>query len=282
MFLKLKEHWFLVLLLVVACILIIKNFFMPNFNYKKAIKLTELGQYAEAFEIFASLGDYKDSLKQVEAIKNSHSVDLLKIISTGNIVSFGSYEQDNNISNGPEDIEWIVLTRDGDRALLISKHALYCIKDVKEEYPWETSDLRVWLNKIFLNDAFNVTEQLCIPTVKITMEKNTEYHFSIYGHSDPELGNNTYDKIFCLSISEVKQYFIFNPDAECKPTAYAIAQGCSTNEDNGNCIWWLRTYGSYHPKAATVKYNGGIDYGGHNNYTGIGIRPALWVELGSH
>ena len=39
-------------------------------------------------------------------------------------VLFGSYEQDGDAANGKEPIEWLVLDRDGDKALLLSKYAL--------------------------------------------------------------------------------------------------------------------------------------------------------------
>ena len=39
-------------------------------------------------------------------------------------VLFGSYEQDGDAANGKEPIEWLVLARDGDKALLLSKYAL--------------------------------------------------------------------------------------------------------------------------------------------------------------
>ncbi len=257
---------------------------MPDFNYRKAMSLAEVGQYADAFKLFDSLGEYKDSLKQAEKIKEYHSADLLKLISTGNIVSFGVYEQDNDISNGPEDIEWLVLTREENRILLISRYALDCIKAVNREYPWEQSDLRAWLNSTFLNEAFSVSEQSKIPSTRLIMDKNTEYDYTfnrtIYGRKDPELGSNTDDKVFLLSISEKKRYFSFDADAKCKPTAYAKARECSVDSDNSNCNWWLRTFGTDYPKAATVNTDGSINYDGHSNYETIGIRPALWVVIG--
>ena len=278
-----KDHWLLMLIIIAVPILIIKFFFMPSFNYKKAVALVEAGQYADAFKIFDGLGNYKDSFNQAEAIKASHSKELLKLISTGNIVSFGTYEQDNNVSNGPEAIEWLVLTRNGRRILLISKYILDCVEGIDREYPWENCDLRTWLNNKFLNEAFSVSEQLSIPSVQLIMDKNPEYDYtferSIWGRKDPEIGSNTYDKVFILSISEFKQYFMFDSDAECKPTAYAASRKCSVDSDNGNCSWWLRTFSTSSSKASTVKSNGSINYDGHSSYDGIGIRPALWVEI---
>ena len=44
----------------------------------------------------------------------------------GSVVTFGRYEQDNDLSNGPEPIEWTVLdVRDG-KSLLISRFGLEC------------------------------------------------------------------------------------------------------------------------------------------------------------
>lgn len=43
-------------------------------------------------------------------------------------VTFGRYEQDNNLGNGPEPIEWIVLDSNNGEVLLLSKYGL----DVKK------------------------------------------------------------------------------------------------------------------------------------------------------
>ena len=45
-------------------------------------------------------------------------------VSVGSIIKFGFYEQDNNSSNGKEEIEWKVLAVDGNKALVISQYAL--------------------------------------------------------------------------------------------------------------------------------------------------------------
>lgn len=42
----------------------------------------------------------------------------------GNIVTFGCYEQDNNLSNDAEAIEWIVLDVQDKKCLLLSKYGL--------------------------------------------------------------------------------------------------------------------------------------------------------------
>ena len=278
---KIKARWFLIVIFIVALIFTFKVFFAPNLNYKKALKLAEAGQYAEAFEIFDSLGDYKDSLKQAETIKIFHSADLLKLISTGNIVSFGTYEQDNNISNGPEDIEWLVLKRESNRILVVSRYILDCnLKDtqyddvwMRNAYTWEQNRFRSWLNDIFLKTAFNSSERSSIPTVKVITEE------------DGKNSTGTHDKVFFLSTSEVNQYFIFDTDLECKPTEYAKARGCLPNEyhKTENCTWWLRSHArGSNDSFITINDNGSINEGGAwMTSNSIGIRPALWINLDS-
>ena len=56
--------------------------------------------------------------------KGSVSSDDFKIV--GSTVTFGSYEQDNDTSNGKEPLEWIVLSYQDGKSLLISKYGLDC------------------------------------------------------------------------------------------------------------------------------------------------------------
>ena len=50
----------------------------------------------------------------------------------GDCVIFGHYEQDNNTSNGKEDIEWLVLEKEADRMLVISRYVLDAMPYKKE------------------------------------------------------------------------------------------------------------------------------------------------------
>ena len=74
----------------------------------------------------------------------------------GSIVTFGHYEQDGNLDNGQEKIEWIVLDVQKERCLLLSR---YCL-DTKSYHSkgknitWKDCTLRKWLNHDFLNTAF--------------------------------------------------------------------------------------------------------------------------------
>ena len=58
------------------------------------------------------------TLKSGEMLQSSE-------ISVADKLYFGTYEQDDNINNGEEPIEWTVLSVEGGRALLISKYILH-------------------------------------------------------------------------------------------------------------------------------------------------------------
>ena len=92
------------LLLVIYKIgLNINNYFAEKKMYREAVSYINCGKVDKAREMFFRLGDYKESQSYVE--------DLLKNLEKGDSFLFGKYEQDGNIENGPEPIEWIVLGR---------------------------------------------------------------------------------------------------------------------------------------------------------------------------
>ena len=196
------------------------------------------------------------------------------LVEEGKYITFGSYEQDNNTSNGKENIEWLVLKVDGDKALVISKYALDC-----QQYntsftavTWETCSLRKWLNGTFISAAFSSEEQTSIISSTVTADKNPSYSTSP--------GNNTTDKVFLLSITEVNKYFSSDSARQCQGTAYCYAQGAY--KAAGNCWWWLRSPGGNSDLAADVHYDGSVYDYGYDVYSSFdAVRPALWINLGS-
>ena len=188
-------------------------------NYLTAIAELEGGQYTEAYNMFITMKGYKDVDTLLATDDNLIAAAAARdaAYQPGKYVTFGSYEQDNNTANGKEDIEWLVLARDGDKALLISKYALDCqqYNTSYTDVTWESCSLRTWLNGTFLNAAFSSDEAAMIATTTVTADKNPEYSTSA--------GNNTQDQVFLLSITEVEKYFSSDNDRKCVPTAYAIA-----------------------------------------------------------
>ena len=214
----------------------------------------------------------------------------------GDIVTFGRYEQDNNMENGPEEIEWIVLDVQGNKALLLSKYGL----DAKQynriyaSMTWEKCSLRSWLNDEFFKTAFSVFERSVILLTDVDNSRDQGYS----GWADKvNGGNNTQDWIFLLSYAEAKKYFNVtienkeNMEARCAPTAYAIENGALINREwitaDGELAgrWWLRSPGRHQYRAAHVLGSGALNSthvtADYKQYGGGVARPALWVNLDS-
>lgn len=265
-----------VIAVVIAAVILFFTVIQPNIRYNEAKALYEAGQYEVAIAAFKALDGYKDSAAQIKEIKQKYYNQLLSNASVGSTVFFGSYEQDNDTANGKEDIEWIVLAKEGNKVLVISKYALDCQKynSTKTDVTWETCSLRKWLNGTFLSAAFSSAEQNSIISSTVTADKNPKYRASP--------GNNTTDKVFLLSITEVNKYFSSDSARQCQGTAYCYAQS-AFKANNGNCWWWLRSPGFDSCNAAGVDLDGSVfNYGYLVNRDTGAVRPALWINLGGN
>ena len=264
---------------VIAFIIVLNTVIIPNGKYNDAIALMDAGKYSEAISAFEALDGYKDSVNKIEEcnvnIYGEEVWNKVKSVNVGDVYKFGSYEQDNNKSNGQEDIEWLVLEKDGTKILVVSKYALDC-KPYNTSYTdvtWETCTLRKWLNNDFLGSAFSANEKAMIPTVTVSADKNPDYN------TNP--GNAMQDQVFLLSITEANKYFSSDSARQCKPTDYAVANG-AWESDSGNCWWWLRSPGNNQGIAAYVYDDGDVyELGYFVNNDNDAVRPALWIDLNS-
>ena len=220
---------------------------------------------------------------------------LSKSIKVGDTVYFGRYEQDGNDDNGKEKIEWQVLEKKGNKALLISKKFLDLKPYNKEcvDITWEKSTIRKWLNKIFINAAFNGKDKKKISITTVENKDNEEY--------GTRGGNTTKDKAFLLSIDEAYKYYKTDKEREANITEYALGElkriglekGWWESEQEINARWekhqsrygwtfgyWLRSPGGHQDYAADVSDVGRVYESGYFvDFDNHGVRPALWVNL---
>lgn len=193
-------------------------------------------------------------------------------------IFFGHYEQDNNIENGAEPIEWIVLTVEENRALIVSQYALDCklYHSAKVDTAWEESEIRSWLNSTFLVDAFETEEQAAILS-HVVSNQNTEGN-SAWGTSS---GKDTDDRIFLLSYKEASSYFSTKDNLKLTGTEFARERGAKylgiTSLGIAETDWWLRSPGKKQSDASYVDIRGSI--GSQQVTNKVGIRPALWIDL---
>lgn len=236
-------------------------------KYNNAIVLLAEGKIINAYENLVALEGYKDSAGKASSIYDKYKIEKLKVAEVGDYVVFGAYEQDNNTSNGKEDVEWLVLKAKDGKILVTSKYALDCKPYNPREYnqSWEVCGLRMWLNNDFINAAFSSDEMSVIPTVAVREDT-----------SPTHVGKVTQDRVFLLSVAEANLYLRSNISKQCKPTDYAVANGAYVYRNNGNCCWWLREN-----RGMGFAYVQGEGYIAENdsalNY--ISVRPALWIDL---
>ena len=228
----------------------------------------------------------------------------------GDMITFGSYEQDNDLTNGKEPITWRVLDYNSQKriALVLSEKALDTRafnEDNSSGCTYDRSTIRSWMNGYdkaqndlkknfttnnFIDTAFTPEEQdriaktLVVPDKNPKADENPEYNYVT--------GYMTEDKIFLLSITEVNKYLTTSSDKQADTTRYAVKKGArvvasvSHNDtENGSCndphcwaLWWLRTNGQY-TTYKTYVYNSTISVNG--NFLAIShmsVRPALWVK----
>lgn len=217
-------------------------------KYDCAMELINLEDYKAAYRLLNGL-KYKDSVIQLEAIKPI----LLSRAEVGDYVLFGSYEQDNKASNGKENIEWLVLDKEEDSMLVISRYALDFQEydTVPKKGGFISGDyVYSWMNHTFKSNAFNPEEEKLIK-----------------------------GGINLLHVGNINKYFASDRERMCKGTAYCYAQGAKKGVA-GNCWWWLHSYGKEDNFAAYVRDDGTVaEYRYYVHVYGDAVRPAMEIML---
>ena len=200
----------------------------------------------------------------------------------GELIEFGPYM-------------WRVLDVQGSQALLLTDGLVGggWYHDALVDVTWEISAIRRWLNGEFL-DRFSQQDQA---RIAVTYVVNLDNQW--FGGNG---GNNTYDRVFLLSIEEVVRYFGDSGQLSNRPEGagawiddqynYArmvaspdgrLAENFVERGYQVSSQWWLRSPGYSNIGAATVDNEGTLRLGGIMVFfDGLprGFRPALWIELG--
>lgn len=263
-------------LLIVVLVLLVVNF-QRGQRYAQALRLAEAGDAASAYDIFASLGSYADSAERAAGLVQKDPALPYRKAAKGDVIAFGSFEQDGDTTNGAEPIRWIVLERFDDRLLVLSADVL----DGRQynhvpfqEVTWADSDLRAWMNDDFLTAAFGPAQQGIIATVC-----NSNEDQSVTG---AEGGADTQDRVFALSETESVIYLSSSAnraDIGAAPASAFAASGALTVSEDGTADWWLRSPGTYGFAAQFVDAEGKPSVSGANVDVLYGVRPALWIDV---
>ena len=179
-----------------------------------------------------------------DSLSAGYAPEVLYSVTEGDYVTFGRFEQDGDEWNGPEQIEWLVVKKEENRALLLSRYGL---KGMGPGGKWEDSEVREWMNGEFFESAFSEEEKALIPVTQVENPDTFELYKAWHGDGDglvvgpnglegavsdhgAEGGNATMDRVFALSYVELQNWFgaeryseqniSWNERLICYPTEY--------------------------------------------------------------
>ena len=242
--------------------------------YQKTVEMNEKSKSGvinkqEIIEAFLRIEDpelfrkARDILEDNNVFSESWNAELV----IGNIICFGKYEQDNDSENGPENITWRVIHKEGNKALLLSEKILdampYMVDRCKadldnmvDEEIWQKTYIYEWINSSFIPKFSEQEVSVLIP-------------------------NETGDTFFLLDNKEYKTYCSSENGRSVEATAYAIEKDImhhdlhyyftdsSGNRTSGTAVmWWIRT--------GAIKEDSYI----YPDDLSIiaGFRPAVWIS----
>ena len=171
--------------------------------------------------------------------------------------SFGRYEQDNDLANGPEPISWFILDWTEQTYLLISARILDCMQLYDDPNPgsgqrYEQSDLRRWLNGTFFETAFSEEE-------RGIMRKK-------------ELSSGISDYVFAPSETDCKTVVAYSLE-QIDPTAVALDHWRPVN--TSYIGWWTRDPNVGPGVLIAIGTEAKVGGSGSRN---DGVRPAILVD----
>ena len=216
-------------------------------KYQSALTFIQKGNYSSAYSVLSELEGYKDSATLRESVYASW----WDAVPVGMRIEFGAYPQTSSANNEP--IEWYVLDKTEDKALLFSVMGLdwqpFHSSSNKKVY-WKDSEIQKWLNSKFVAAAFSDGEK----------EKLIQ--------TDHE-GSN--DLVFFLSGEEAEK--LPTTWSKAKFTLYAKAKGADA------IGWWTRTdyYSDYYKWHGARSFGSRLGAASATEYKVV--RPAIWVSL---
>lgn len=240
-----------------------------NGNRRSDAEIEELLQEQDGYKYYlASTKDLSDIIKKDPTLAN-----------VGDSIFLGMYEQDNDLGNGAESIEWIIVDKDEQNVKLAAKYVL----DTKPYHDsvenagkvtWETCSIRQWLNEAFFLSAFSEEEQQIIQFAPIKTWREID---------GKQRAVTVEDRVFLDDGEE--EHWDNGRRYSNAATPFALANGAETKDSCClDCNWW--TVQQYSSWGAYWKFDNkeGIaklqPANGHRVYAqGVGVRPFIWVKL---
>lgn len=201
----------------------------------------------------------------------------------GDTFPLGAVEQDNDLENGAESIEWIVLEKTEDKAFVISKKIIEYLTFSKYDtlvgqdgieylapqnyFTWrlDRNQQRAWLVNDLYENGFSESEKAVI---LLTSNKTPGYKDYI----DYQLSD---DYIYIPSKEDIEQYMPYAELRQAEITEYVADK--SQKEVGEFCSWSLRTEGEWYKYSNQINEKG--DIGEMYCFAENGVRPVMWLDI---
>lgn len=191
----------------------------------------------------------------------------------GDRITLGRYPFGKN--GEEQNIEWRVLTLEGDQALVVSEFVLdYDKFHTWSAVIWRDSLIRQWAQDFF-ETAFTQAEKTRILLSAIRTSDVPVWSDDLA--NDP--GVETQDYVFLLSMQEAEKHFTSDKDRMARATLFVQNKVGDIIDPYRVSGWWLRNRGFNVSYASDVLPHGEIDDYGEEVYEEGGIRPAMWIKV---
>ncbi len=225
-------------------------------KFKRALSFIEKGDNASAVRLLCDL-----HFKNSDSLLQDCERQVLTNSKPGDSVLLGSISSETSSENSDDKqpLEWMVLSKEGKKMLLVTSDSIEGKPFNETEgnsVTWKNCSLRKWLNDTFYSTVFSGFEQRLIERGKIVTAP--------YKKPDGE-EDVTLDRIFLLSGEEYSQFFADQgeKDTVAAERFYLLR---NTEPDTG-CVLSVDGGGNISADIMRVTDSTGL------------IRPAMWIEL---
>ena len=198
--------------------------------------------------------------------------------------------------------EWLVLEKQGDALLLLSRRAVGMSRynASSADTTWAKSDIRQWLNGEYYETAFGEREKALLRPTEIDADaRNGGYYYNEYDDEDWDEGvvyddgagvdylsyaagetQGVTDRLFLPDLAELNRHLKTDGEKRCLAPHDPKAKKNAEEEPPAEYVgWWLRTQTSAGMPACYIDETGATQYDYYGEDPELGVRPAVWVDL---
>lgn len=271
-------------------------------TYKNAVTRFDAGDYKEAALLFTSIKDYEDAKNKAaesyykygevsaknsdyenayNAFNNAGDYQNAKelaakykfaVVGIGQTIAFGKYEQDNNTTNGAEDLVWYVLYKEQDKVLLLSKYlvekmafdeTLKLPNTETKPFTYENSTIRKFVNETFYNAAFSEAEKKAI--IPLTIAENDAQGVEIA---------KSENKVFIPTYEMIEKYVTKSTMKTAETTKHVNPNATYSTR---KMTWWTSSINQTGTESVVISNSGVVSKAALSGV--LGVRPAIWVDF---